>query len=108
MVAGRRTGNGLSVLGFRADPIPRSRSEYSMAFFRPGPGPYALAVVMTGVRLGERLLEIGSGTPDLFGALAVKTGLSGHAAGVDDDRQGAAALTQAGAQAGALVEVEVA
>ncbi len=79
-----------------------------MPFFRPGPGPYALALAMTGVRLGERLLEIGSGTPDLFGALAVKTGLSGHAAAVAADPLGAAALKQAGAQAGALVEVEVA
>lgn len=79
-----------------------------MAFFRPGPGPYALALAMIGVRLGERLLGIGSGTPDLFGALAAKVGLSGHAAGVAADPMGAAALKQAGAQAGALVEVEVA
>ncbi len=79
-----------------------------MAFFRPGPGPYALAVAMTGVRLGERLLEIGSGTADLFGALALKTGLSGQAAGVADDPLGAAALKRAGVQAGALVDVEVA
>jgi len=79
-----------------------------MAFFRPGPGPYALAIAMTGVRLGERLLEIGSGTPGLFGALAQKTGLSGHAAGVADDPPGAAALEQGGVEAGALVDVEVA
>jgi SAM-dependent methyltransferase len=79
-----------------------------MAFLRPGPGPYALAIAMTGVRLGERLLEIGSGTPRMFGALAAKVGLSGHAAAVADDAPAAAALKQAGAQAGALVEVEVA
>jgi SAM-dependent methyltransferase len=79
-----------------------------MAFFRPGPGPYALAIVMTGIRLGERLLAIGSGTPAMFGALAVKVGLSGHAAGVAADPLGAAALKQAGAQAGALVAVDVA
>ena len=63
---------------------------------------------MTGVRLGERLLQIGSGTPQLFGALAVKTGLTGRAAGVAEDRPGADALREAGMQAGALVEVEVA
>ena len=79
-----------------------------MAFFRPGPGPYALAIAMTGVRLGERLLGIGSGTPDLFAALAAKTGLSGHAAGVAEDQAGADALNSAAAEAGALVEVEVA
>lgn len=79
-----------------------------MPIFRPGPGPYALALAMTGVRLGERLLGIGSGTPALFGALAGKVGLSGHAAAVSDQASGAAALKLAGAQAGALVEVEIA
>ena len=61
---------------------------------------------MTAVRMGERLLTIGSGTPDLFGALAVKSGLSGHAAAVSDTERGAEALKQAGARAGALVDVE--
>jgi hypothetical protein len=73
--------------------------------FRPGAGPYALAVAMTGVRLGERLLYIGSGTPGMFAALAAKVGMSGLAAGVASDKAGAAALEQAGARAGVLVEV---
>ncbi len=79
-----------------------------MPIFRPGPGPYALALAMTGIRLGERFLQIGSGTPNLFGALAAKVGLSGHAAGVAADSAGAEALKEAAAEAGALVEVEVA
>ncbi len=79
-----------------------------MPIFRPGPGPYALAVAMTGIRIGERLLELGAGTPPLFGALAAKVGLSGHAAAVSDQAAGADALKRAGAEAGALVEVEVA
>ncbi len=79
-----------------------------MAFFRPGPGPYALALAMTGVRIGERLLYIGSGTPGMFGALAAKVGLSGQAAGVADSPSGAEALTKGGAEAGALVDVQVA
>ncbi len=80
----------------------------TMPFFRPGPGPYALAIAMTGVRMGERFLGIGSGTPDMFGALAVKVGLSGHAAGVSDESSGAEALKLAGTRAGVLVDVQVA
>jgi ubiquinone/menaquinone biosynthesis C-methylase UbiE len=63
---------------------------------------------MTGVRIGERLLYIGSGTPGMFGALAAKVGLSGHAAGIADSPAGAEALEHGGAEAGALVDVQVA
>jgi ubiquinone/menaquinone biosynthesis C-methylase UbiE len=79
-----------------------------MPFFRPGPGPYALALAMTGVRLGERFLELGSGTPALFGALAAKVGLTGRAVGVAGDSNGARALERAAAKEGVLVEVQVA
>jgi ubiquinone/menaquinone biosynthesis C-methylase UbiE len=75
-----------------------------MPIFRPGPGPYALALAMTGVRLGERLLQIGSGTPAMFAALAAKVGMSGRAAAVDEEQAGASALEQAGMKAGVLVE----
>ncbi len=80
-----------------------------MPFFRPGPGPYALALAMTGARPGEHLLHIGAGTPGLFGALAAKVaGLTGEATGVADDAVGADALKLAARKAGALVAVEVA
>lgn len=75
--------------------------------FRPGPGPFALAIAMTGVRLGERFLQIGSGTPSMSAAIASKVGVSGHAAAVDDTTGGAEALEQAAARAGVLVEVQV-
>jgi len=74
--------------------------------FRPGPGPFALALAMTSIKLGERLLYAGSGTPALFGTLAAKVGLTGHAAAVAEHPHDVAALQQAGANAGALVEVE--
>jgi SAM-dependent methyltransferase len=78
-------------------------------FFRPGPGPYALAITMTGARPGEHLLQIGSGTPGMFGALAAKVGgVTGQAAAVAADPLAAAALKRGGAQAGALVDVQVA
>ncbi|MGE5361205.1 MAG: methyltransferase domain-containing protein [Bacteroidales bacterium] len=75
-----------------------------MPIFRPGPGPYALALAMTGVRLGERLLYIGSGTPAMFAALAAKVGVSGRAAAVDEEQAGSSALEQAGTRQGVLVE----
>jgi SAM-dependent methyltransferase len=77
-----------------------------MPIFRPGPGPFALALAMTGIKLGERLLYAGSGTPALFGTLAGKVGLTGRAAAVAEQRDEVAALTQAGVDAGTLVEVE--
>src|SRR5690349_3935344 len=66
-----------------------------------------LAVSMAGVKLGERLLQIGVDDAALSGQLAAKTGLSGtaaHAVSSDDD----AVKVQRGAKkAGVLVEVRV-
>ena len=39
-----------------------------------------LPVAMSGVRMGERVLQIGIDDPAVAGALAAKVGLSGHAA----------------------------
>ena len=39
-----------------------------------------LAVTMTGVRMGERVLQIGMTDASLTGVLSAKPGLSGHAA----------------------------
>jgi hypothetical protein len=47
-----------------------------------------LALSMSGVKLGERLLQIGVDDATLAGRIAAKTGLSGsasHAVGTDDD-----------------------
>jgi len=60
---------------------------------------------MTGIRLGERLLYAGSGTPALFGALAAKVGLTGRAAAVGYDKAEVETLNAAGTNAGVLVEV---
>jgi cyclopropane fatty-acyl-phospholipid synthase-like methyltransferase len=38
---------------------------------------------MVGVKLGDRLLQIGCGDGGLFAALAAKTGLTGRAAAID-------------------------
>jgi hypothetical protein len=60
---------------------------------------------MTGVRLGERLLQVGRGDPAFFAAAAGKTGLTGQASAVVESAQDAAALERAAAREGVLVEV---
>ena len=61
---------------------------------------------MTGVGLGDRLLNVGCTDPSLIGAISAKVGLSGRAcAVVADDQQ--ALLARKGAEAaGVLLEIE--
>jgi ubiquinone/menaquinone biosynthesis C-methylase UbiE len=66
-----------------------------------------LAVAMSGVRMGERVLQIGLNDPALAGVLVAKAGLSGHAAiAVASDAEGERAR-QSAAAAGALADVHV-
>lgn len=76
-----------------------------MPLFRKGRGPYALPIAMSGIKLGERFLYVGSGRPGMFAALAAKVGLTGGAAGVGRSQEAADALRQAAVRAGVLVEV---
>lgn len=65
-----------------------------------------LQVSMTGVRMGERFLQIGCHDPGLLGGLAAKVGLSGTAAVAaftDDDT---ACATRVGRKIGALIEIQ--
>ena len=78
-----------------------------MRIFRKGLGPHALPVAMSGIRMGERLLTIGSGTPGMFAAMAAKVGLSGRACAMVLDEAGAAALGNAAAREGVLAEIDV-
>jgi SAM-dependent methyltransferase len=72
-------------------------------FNRDRPGPYALALVMTGVRMGERLLLVGDDAP-LFVQLAGKVGLTGRCAVVVGSQEAAARVEAAAAAAGVLLE----
>ena len=67
-----------------------------------------LPIVMTGVRMGERALQIGIDDSSLTGAIAAKVGLSGHAAVAVSDARQAARAEAAATQAGALIDVHVA
>jgi ubiquinone/menaquinone biosynthesis C-methylase UbiE len=70
--------------------------------------PHALAVSMVGVKMGDRLLQLGADDPALFAALAAKVGLTGRAFLIDDDpARTARALAEAG-KAGVLIEADTA
>jgi ubiquinone/menaquinone biosynthesis C-methylase UbiE len=70
-------------------------------------GREPLAVAMSGVRLGERVLQLGITDPRVMGALAAKPGLTGESAIVVTDEAAAERARRAAADAGALVRVEV-
>ena len=67
-----------------------------------------LAVKMSGIRLGERLLQVGIDDAKLTAAMALKIGLSGTTAIVVADDAGADRARAGAAKAGALIDVRVA
>ena len=67
-----------------------------------------MPIKMSGVRMGERLLQIGVDSPKLAGAMAAKVGLSGTAAIVVTANTGEARARAAAEGAGALVDIRVA
>jgi ubiquinone/menaquinone biosynthesis C-methylase UbiE len=69
---------------------------------------FSLVVSMTGVKMADRLLQVGCADSARLGAIAAKVGLSGRAVAVTPDAASAARAKKGAAQAGALVEVEVA
>ena len=70
--------------------------------------PYGLVVGMTGVKLGDRLLHIGCAHGGRLGAIAGKVGLSGRAVAVVPDQASADRASKGAANAGVLIEVEIA
>ena len=65
-----------------------------------------LAVSMTGVRMGERFLQIGCDDKSLLAGLAAKAGLSGTSAVATFDDASAARARAMGAKVGALIDVQ--
>ena len=83
-------------------PVPK------MPIFRKSGGPHDLVVSMAGIKIGDRLLQLGCRHPGMFGALGLQVGLSGHACAVTETEEAADRARKAAAKAGALVEMEVA
>ena len=67
-----------------------------------------LAVAMSGVRLGERALQIGDGNARVIALIAKKTGLTGTAAVAVSDDHAAVRVRRELAEAAALADVSVA
>ena len=61
-------------------------------------------MTMAGVKLGQRLLAVGTRDPKLVAQLAVKSGLTGRACLIDADEESLRAAAAATEQEGALVE----
>jgi hypothetical protein len=71
-----------------------------------GPAMDPLQVSMTGVRMGERFLQIGCNDRSLLAGLAAKVGLSGTAAVAAFDAAQAKRAQAIGAKVGALIEIK--
>ena len=79
-----------------------------MPIFKKIKGDKDLRVSMAGVKLGDRVLQIGPHTPQLIAQLSATTGLSGEAAVLVTDEAHAKPITRAAASRGALVDIKVA
>ena len=77
-----------------------------MALFRKPGEAHALSTAMTGVQLGDRLLQIGCVDPTLLGAIGSKVGLSGRACVAVSGAETAARARRGAERAGVLVEIE--
>jgi SAM-dependent methyltransferase len=70
--------------------------------------PHPLVVGMVGTKMGERFVQIGCAHGGRLGAVAAKVGLSGRAVAITPDEASAERARKGAAQAGMLVEVDVA
>jgi len=70
-------------------------------------GREPLAIAMSGVRMGERVLQVGMDTPLVTSLLAARPGLSGESTIVLADETRAAEARRAVTESGALVNVAV-
>jgi ubiquinone/menaquinone biosynthesis C-methylase UbiE len=76
--------------------------------FKRRDDPYSLVVGMTGVKLGDRVVQIGCAHGGRLAAVAGKVGLSGQAVAIVPDEASAARAKKGAEQAGVLVELEIA
>ena len=76
--------------------------------FAKSGNPHLLEVGMVGTKMGERFVQLGCAHAGRLGAVAAKVGLSGRAVALVPDEASAARAQKGAAQAGVLIEVEVA
>ena len=66
-----------------------------------------LAVSMAGIKIGDRMVQIGCANGDRMAAIASKVGLSGQALALVPDEASAARAEKGAAKAGVLVDVKI-
>jgi SAM-dependent methyltransferase len=76
--------------------------------FRRRDDPHALVVNMSGVKMGDRFLQVGCHNGGRLAAIAAKVGLSGRAVAIVPDEAAAERARKGAGNAGVLVEVEIA
>jgi ubiquinone/menaquinone biosynthesis C-methylase UbiE len=77
-------------------------------WLRGDTGRYDLIVSMVGVKLGERLAQLGGGDGNLLAALGGKTGLTGQVVGVEEHEADAGRVQQTAEKAGVLADAATA
>jgi ubiquinone/menaquinone biosynthesis C-methylase UbiE len=78
-----------------------------VAFFRKPEQKHSVAVAMTGVNLGDRLLQIGCTDSSLLGAIGAKVGLSGHVSALVPNEEQAMRARRGAEKAGFLLELKI-
>ena len=76
--------------------------------FRAKANPYMLIVGMAGVKMGDRMVQIGCSDGGALAAVAAKVGLSGRALAIVPDESSLNRVQKGAESAGVLVEAEVA
>ena len=83
-------------------------SNYFVRRLTGDPRRFDLTVTMTGVQMGDRLLQLGLADRALLGALGAKIGLSGHVAAIDPRADVVKAARHATERAGVHAEIDAA
>ena len=95
-------------MNFYSLPYSSGYSSGGGRIFKKLKGDTDLRVSMTGLRLGDKVLQIGSRDPRLIAMLAAKVGVSGQASALVPDPGDAAPIERAARAQGVLVDVKVA
>ena len=78
----------------------------SVPFFRRPQQKHSVAIAMSGVALGDRLLLVGCTDASLMGAIGSRAGLSGRVCAIVPDEKHAARARRAADSSGFLLELE--
>lgn len=75
-------------------------------FFRRSGERHGLAVAMTGVKLGDRVLQVGCSDPSLLTAITSKVGMSGRACAIVPSEDDAVRARRGAERGGVLLEIQ--